>query len=220
VDEYKNAGYKKSLKQGGNGVQGAETLFAFTRGDENVENVEKILEYQIQDVDILVTEPGLDNIKTKLELKAEGYFECAGLENKPNKDAEKLGWMHDSGMDVLGTFFIPTGELFLTDYKELQTWVFANLKEFNKRFAREGTAQDEKQKHKSSIWAVPMNRMLSELNGIVRISLRDWMPTLYGEQPPKTTVIEEQFLRFRTLRPQKRPVVDGFSSVAVMSPHY
>jgi hypothetical protein len=207
VGDYRGSPYESSMNQGAFGVQAAATLFSFTHGEENVKNVEKVPQYQKQDVDLLVYQPGPGKLVTKVELKAEDYDENMAAENKPNKDAEKQGWLHDSEMDVLGTLFLPTGELLLTDFHELKAWVYANRNDTSLMWTklREGGAKG--QKHKSSFWAIPVNDLMAELQGMVRIRLQDWLPTLYGEEEFKrsgTTNIEQRFVRFKTIRPTLR----------------
>jgi hypothetical protein len=202
VGDYRGYKNRESYEKGREGTRAIETLFSYTLGSHTaILNVEKDPEYQKQDVDFLIqTESGQPAIK--LDGKREGYPKNISLEDKSNLWANIDGWFRnpETAMDVLGTLLAPTGELFLVDYPELKAWALENERIFVKK---EGHADG--QPHPSWVWLVPGNLLLSELTGVARLRIQDWMPTLYAGTYKRSHVYKH--LLHRTLVPQERLLV-------------
>jgi len=189
---------RKSFETGAEGVQAVNTLlsYALTR-DNAVVNVESDPTYQQQGIDLLlnVSAPGADPVS--LDVKVEGkYKENISLEDKSNVEDDIDGWLHKSKMEILATIFGPTGELFLMDFAEIKAWAFANEKKLKHSF---GYA--EGQTYRSYVWLAPANTLLAELDGIVRIRIAEWLPTLYAGKFESDTTVKSHLLH-RTLQPQ------------------
>ncbi|WP_198363785.1 hypothetical protein [Burkholderia ubonensis] len=228
VGDYKGSRIEGSFVRGQDGVQVVETLLASAYASTgSVTNVEKDESYQKAGIDLLVkVAPESKPITT--DVKAEKYCENLSLEDSSRlfkedspeyaaslamppweckrascvaKHGHRVigtrGWFHTSQMDVLSTLFVPTGELFFIDFEELKAWALANEKSLEHK---DGGAPG--QEYQSHIWLAPVNRLLTELTGIVRVRISDWLPTLYAGAFKDATNVQDHLLR-RTLRPQQ-----------------
>lgn len=194
--KHKGSKIEESFVLGALGVQAVETLFRFTRGKGNVENVVSNAAYQRKDIDLRVS--GLGGAMVDTEVKNEQYKKNLSFEHKSNAEADTEGWFHYSAAAILCTCFWPTGELFLMELEKVREWVFADVNAFS---LVPGRAKG--QTYTSRCWLAPANRLLSEVQASVRISLNDWLPTLYAGQFKATTEVSAHLQKQKTLLPQR-----------------
>lgn len=191
-----NSKIVESFTLGALGVQAVETLFRFTRGQGRVENVVDARAYQLKDIDLRIS--GTDGGMVDTEVKAERYKNNLSFEHKSSYEHDTQGWFHYSKAAVLCTCFWPTGELFLMDLEKVREWVFADRGSFHLKFGR-ATGQN----YRSQCWLAPANRLLAEVPASVRISLNDWLPTLYAGQFTSASEVTAHLQQQKTLRPQR-----------------
>lgn len=195
---YEGSAIKESFDLGALGVQAVETLFAYTRGDRGVVNVEANQDWQSRDVDLLVRESGLGGGLIQVEIKNEA--KTTGnivLEKYSCFERKSTGWLDYSTAEVLASCLWPTGDLLLMDFAKVREWVRTTPR--NLRLVL-GTVPQ--QNYHSQVYLAPVSALLEDLPDVVHLRIGEWLPTLYRGAFAMRSLVPAH-LKQKTLRPQR-----------------
>jgi hypothetical protein len=204
VGDYRGSKIEPQFLLGALGVQAIETLLAFTRGSDAVENVEADLAFREVDVDLLVKgswlgKSGLKCRRLRCEVKNENFrTRNIALEIVSSIEGKTKGWFEYSEADVLISVLWPTGDVFLMDLPRLRKWVAANARRLG---FPEQTCTVPQQSYHSLCWIVPVNVLLNE-DFIVHLRLGHWLPSLYAGQFEAVSQVFPK-LAHKTMLPQR-----------------
>lgn len=195
---YVGSAIQPSFDLGKLGVQAVETLFAHTRGEHGVRNVEADKAWQGRDVDLLVSESGPSTnwlqVEVKNENKATGNLV---LEQYSCFERKTPGWLTYSTAEVLVSCLWPTGDMFLMDFAKVREWV-----KTTPRKLRLVTGTVPQQNYHSLCYLAPISYLLDDLPEVVCLRIADWMPALYGDAFTRPSLIAPQHTA-RVVRPAK-----------------
>lgn len=195
---YEGCAIKPSFDLGQLGVQAIETLFAHTRGDSGVVNVEEDLAWRKQDVDLLVRESGLGGGVVRVEVKNED--KTTGnivLEKYSCFERKTTGWFDYSTAEVLVSCLWPTGDVILMDFDAAREWVATTP-----RALRLVLGTVPQQNYHSQVLLASIKHVLADMPGALHLRLSDWLPTLYRGQFATRSLVPT-WLKNKTLQPQR-----------------
>ena len=195
---YEGSAIKPSFDLGQLGVQAVETLFAHTRGDHNVVNVEGDPAWRTQDVDLLIRESGLGNRLLRVEVKNED--KTTGnivLEKYSCYERKTTGWFEYSTADVLVSCLWPTGDALIMDFAAMREWVRTTPRSLRLVL---GTVPE--QNYHSQVLLASIKHVLADVPGAIHVRLGDWLPRLYRGAFAERCLVPG-WLKHKTLQPQR-----------------
>jgi hypothetical protein len=197
---FTHSGIRREFELGSLGVQALSTILMPSMGADALCNVEGVVKWQKKDVDLLVQgcvggQPGpVINTEVKAEAYDTGNY---SLEDYGNFEARIKGWLHYSDASVLVSIAWPTGDLVLTNFKKIQSWVLSGKHNLRKTYG-----STKNQPYRSLIWLAPVTTLLQTFEDTVYLRIDEFSPLAYRDQF-KTRSIVPACYASRKLVPQR-----------------
>lgn len=195
---FKNSAIEKSFDIGFAGCAAVEAILRKGLGNRNVENVEEVLRYQNEDVDLLAHALGS---QLKVEVKTETVHKYKNLvyEWTSNKTKGTPGWLRYTTADILVSVMWPTGDVFVQEFQAVKNWL-----ETTKRNIPRKDGHSPGQTYYSEVLLGKVAYLLEDVKEVVHFSLHDWLPnqTTAGNEP---TLVDSKF-KHKSIHPQ-RPIL-------------